>query len=259
MYSCLLIFLSGYNHYSNRGENQQENPEIINIPNKLVKDYMKPKIKDKISKHWTSLLAPLPILFLQWIPSVIYRGIMLFPVLLYFIRPISRPLKWEHFYEDLRWLFCYPANIPGWAIAGFGFLLFLIALTSMLKKRGRLLTSGPYGKVRHPQYLGFIVMTWGISAVSVIWRGFPVTIGLPYFLHRWIVISLAYVGLAFLEERYLLKKHPQEYKEYKQKVPFLFPVPHPRKIPQPIFDLGIIILFSFVLQEIYPRIIQILI
>jgi len=215
---------------------------------------MKPNTKDKISKHWTSLLAPLPILFLQWIPSVIYKGIMLFPVLLYFARPFD-----EYFYEDLRWLFCYPANIPGWAIAGFGFLLFLIALTSMLKKRGSLVTSGLYGKVRHPQYLGFIVMTWGISAVLVIWPGFPVTIGLPYFLHRWIVISLTYVGLAFLEERYLLKKHPQEYKEYKEKVPFLFPVPHPKKIPQPIFDLGIIILFSFVLQEIYPRIIQILI
>ena len=214
----------------------------------------KDKLKDNISSHWTSLLAPLPILLLQWIPSSIYMGIMLFPVLLYFIRPFD-----EHFYEDLRWLFCYPANIPGWAIAGFGFLLFLIALTSMLKKRGGLLTSGLYGKVRHPQYLGFIVMTWGVSAVLVIWPGSPVTIGLPYFLHRWIVISLAYVGLAFLEERYLLTKYPQEYKEYKEKVPFLFPVPHPKKIPQPIFDLGIIILFSFVLQEIYPRIIQILI
>jgi hypothetical protein len=65
--------------------------------------------------------------------------------------------------------------------------------------------------------------------------------------------------LGFLEEKYLLKKYPQEYKEYKEKVTFLFPVPHPRKISQPIFDLGIIILFSFVLQETYPRIIQILI
>jgi hypothetical protein len=72
-------------------------------------------------------------------------------------------------------------------------------------------------------------------------------------------VSLAYIGLAFLEERYLLKKHPEEYKEHKQRVPFLLPVPHPREIPQQIFDLGIIILFSFVLQEIYPRIIQILI
>ena len=210
--------------------------------------------KDKMSKHWTSLLAPLPILFLQWIPSVIYRGIMLFPLLLYFIWPFD-----EHLYEDLWQLFCYPAKIPGWAIASFGFLLFLIALISMLKKRGELLTSGPYGKVRHPQYLGFIVMTWGISAVLVIWRDSPVPIGLPYFLHRWIVISLAYIGLAFLEERYLLTNYSEEYKEYKEKVPFLFPVPHPRKIPQPIFNLDIIILFSFVLQEIYPRIIQILV
>jgi protein-S-isoprenylcysteine O-methyltransferase Ste14 len=159
-------------------------------------------------------------------------------------------------------LFRTPANIPGWTIAIFGFFLFLIAFTSMLKKKNGLLTSGLYGKVRHPQYLGFIVMTWGISAVSIIWKwGSPFTPHpyLPYFFCNWIAISLAYVGLAFLEERYLLKKHPQEYNEYKEKVPFLFPVPHPKKIPQPISDLGIIILFYFVLQEIYPRIIQILI
>jgi len=95
--------------------------------------------------------------------------------------------------------------------------------------------------------------------------GIPATLVRPHiwslqlFFHHWVAVSLAYVVLGFLEEKYLLKKYPQEYKEYKEKVPFLFPVPHPRKIPQPIFDLAIIILFSFVLQEIYPRIIQILI
>ena len=219
----------------------------------------KDKIKDKILKHWTSPFGVLPILFIQVIPSVVYKGIMLLPVLSFFARPFD-----EHFYEDLRWLFSYPSHIPGWSIASVGFVLFLIALTSMLRKKDGLLTSGLYGKVRHPQYLGFIVMTWGISAVSVIWEFqrhslIPSSGVFGYFFHRWVVVSLAYVALAFLEERYLLKKHPEEYKEYKEKVPFLFPVPHPKRIPQPVFDLGIIILFSFVLQEIYPRIIQILI
>jgi protein-S-isoprenylcysteine O-methyltransferase Ste14 len=206
---------------------------------------------DKILQFWISLLGFLPILFLQLIPLNTYISIMLFPVLAYLSR--------FFFYEQLRWLFCYPSHIPGWAIAAFGFLLFLIALTSMLKKRGGLLTSGLYGKVRHPQYLGFIVMTWGISAVCVFnFKWYNIESTLPDFLHSWIVISLVYVGLAFLEERYLLKKHPQEYKEYKEKAPFLFPVPHPKKIPQPVFDLGIIILLYFVLQEIYPLIIRIL-
>ena len=220
----------------------------------------KDKLKDKILKRWTSLLVPLPALFVLVIPTALYRGIMLLPVILYLSQHLPRH-SGEPLYEDLRWLFLHPPHIPGWAIAGLGFLLFLIALTTMLKNRGRLLTSGLYGKVRHPQYLGFIVMAWGITAVS--WKyyhGLDLPSGvLGYFFHHWVVVSLAYVVLAFLEERYLLKKHPQEYKEYKQKVPFLFPVPHPRKIPQPIFDLGIIILFSFVLQEVYPRIIQVLI
>jgi len=279
-----------FNHYSGRVENQEE---VIGILNKLDKrpyeagtngwreqkqqnkqtffglmHYSirrnmlvdKDKIKDKISKRWTSLLVPLPALFLLVIPTALYKGIMLLPVILYLRQHLPRH-SGEPLYEDLRWLFLHPPHIPGWAIAGLGFLLFLIALTTMLKNRGRLLTSGMYGKIRHPQYLGFIVMAWGITAVS--WKYYH-RLALPsgvlgYFPHPWVVVSLAYVGLAFLEERYLLKKHPEEYKEYKQKVPFLFPVPHPRKIPQPIFDLGIIILFSFVLQEIYPRIIQIFI
>ncbi|MFO7773864.1 MAG: DUF1295 domain-containing protein [Dehalococcoidia bacterium] len=129
----------------------------------------KDKLKDRILKRWTSLLVPLPILFVLVIPTTVYKGIMLIPVITYLRWHLPR-LSEEPFYEDLRWLFLHPSNIPGWAIAGLGFLLFVIALTTMLRDRGRLLTSGLYGKVRHPQYLGFIVMTWGISAVSVIWE-----------------------------------------------------------------------------------------
>ncbi len=222
----------------------------------------KDKLKDKILKSWTSLVAPLPILFVLVIPTTVYKGIMLLPVITYLSRHLPR-LSEQPFYEDLQWLFLHPSNIPGWAIASLGLLLSLVALTTMLRNRGRLLTSGLYGKVRHPQYLGFIVMTWGVSAVSVIWRHtggrqFASDV-LGYLLNYWVVVALAYVVLAFLEERYLLKTHAQEYKEYKQEVPFLFPVPHPKRIPQPIFDLGIIILFSFVLVDIYPRIIQVLI
>lgn len=257
MYSYGLVLLSGFSsHHSNRRQNQEGNLQTADTPNKLIRECMKLKIKDNIAKLWTSLLVPLPILFIQIIPSVIYKGIMLIPVLSYFIRP-----SYEYFCEDLRWLFLYPSHIPGWAIASFGFLLFLIALTSMIKKKGGLVTSGLYGKVRHPQYLGFIVMTWGISAVSVIWEfqrtGLGLSSGVFGYFFRWVLLSLVYVVLALLEERYLSKKLPQEYREYKEKVPFLFPVPHPKKIPQPIFDLGIIILFSVILQEIYPRIIQI--
>jgi len=220
------------------------------------------KLKDKMLKWWTSLVAPLPILFVLVIPTTVYKGIMLLPVITYLSRHLPR-LSEEPFYEDLQWLFLHPSNIPGWVIAGLGFLLSLVALTTMLRKRGRLLTSGLYGKVRHPQYLGLIVMTWGVSAVSVIWRHFG---GLQfasdasgYLLNYWVVVALAYVVLAYLEEQYLLRTHAQEYKEYKERVPFLFPVPHPKRIPQPIFDLGVIILFSFVLVDVYPRIVQVLI
>jgi len=220
------------------------------------------KLKDKMLKWWTSLVAPLPILFVLVIPTTVYKGIMLLPVITYLSQHLPR-LSEEPFYEDLQWLFLHPSNIPGWVIAGLGFLLSLAALTTMLRKRGRLLTSGLYGKVRHPQYLGFIVMAWGVSAVSVIWRHFGDLQFAPdvsgYLLNYWVVVALAHVVLAYLEEQYLLRTHAQEYKEYKERVPFLFPVHHPKRIPQPIFDLGVIILFSFVLVDIYPRIVRVLI
>jgi len=207
------------------------------------------KIKDWILKHITSFFAPLPIIYFLTLPTLIYKGVMLMPIIWFFTRRYD-----ERFLEDLRFLF-RPEHIPGWIVTFFGLIILLIALTNMMRKKNELVTSALYGKVRHPQYLGFIVMGWGISAVSIFayMGGF-----LAFLFHYWVVMSSAYVALAYFEEWYLLKKHPEEYKKYKEKVPFLFPVPHSEKTPQPIFDLGIIVLFSFILLEIYPEIIRFL-
>ncbi len=208
---------------------------------------MPKKIKDLILKHASSLLAPLPILLLQMMPTLVYRGVMLMPILSFFIRSYD-----QQYQEDLSFLF-RPEHIPGWAIFIFGVILFLTALIDMLRKKNGLVTSGLYSRVRHPQYLGFIVMTWGISAVSL-------TAVMPWLredvVFYWLLMSLIYVILAYFEEWYLLKEHPEGYKEYKEKVPFLFPVPHHKKIPQPILDVFVIFVLSFVLHVIYVEVIR---
>ena len=44
-----------------------------------------------------------------------------------------------------------------------GFLLFIYSLVHMLGSGGGLVRSGPYRWVRHPQYLGLLSMTAGIT------------------------------------------------------------------------------------------------
>ncbi|MGM0405696.1 MAG: hypothetical protein ACQEQM_06100 [Thermoplasmatota archaeon] len=53
-----------------------------------------------------------------------------------------------------------------------------------------------------------------------------------------------------------MKEHLEGYNEYKEKVPFLFPIPHHKKIPQPILDVFMIFVLSFVLHVIYVEIIR---
>ncbi len=54
----------------------------------------------------------------------------------------------------------------------------------------------------------------------------------------WLGQVLGYVLLAVYEERRLMKEHEEEYQSYKQKVPFIFPVPAITKIPEPLVSLA---------------------
>jgi protein-S-isoprenylcysteine O-methyltransferase Ste14 len=72
----------------------------------------------------------------------------------------------------------------------------------------KLVTSGLYSAVRHPQMLGFIIF----------YTGYSLCFGAVYSLY-WLplIIFIIYVA-ASIEERDLEKEFGQEYKEYKKKV-----------------------------------------
>lgn len=81
------------------------------------------------------------------------------------------------------------------------------------QKRGVLATSGPYAYVRHPQYVGFVLVLLGFL---VQWPTILTLLMFP-------VLVLMYVRLARLEEREVRAKFGEQYERYASQVPGFFP------------------------------------
>lgn len=77
-----------------------------------------------------------------------------------------------------------------------------------LKSKGKLVTQGIYGTVRHPLYMsnGLLAMGMAILFQSV------------YAFLFSIAYSLSYLLIIYFEEKDLLEKYGEEYLEYKRKV-----------------------------------------
>jgi len=102
-----------------------------------------------------------------------------------------------------------------------GFVVVLIGFRGLGKsltanpvpiKSGKLVTTGIYSRVRHPIYLGLILVSFGIVLTngSVIKFGF------------WILLVALLIFKMKFEESLLVKTYPG-YKQYQEKVPGIFP------------------------------------
>jgi methanethiol S-methyltransferase len=94
-----------------------------------------------------------------------------------------------------------------------GILLVVFGWVRIFRARQRLVTTGLYGCVRHPQYLGFLLITLGMN---VLW----VTLTT---LALWPVLALLYVRLAREEDKLLEERFGEEFVEYKNSVPSFLP------------------------------------
>jgi protein-S-isoprenylcysteine O-methyltransferase Ste14 len=79
--------------------------------------------------------------------------------------------------------------------------------------KDRLVTAGPYGYVRHPQYIGFIAVIVGFL---IQWPTLVTLAMAP-------VLIIRYLLLAKKEEQNMLKQYPKEYGAYMQKIPAWIP------------------------------------
>jgi protein-S-isoprenylcysteine O-methyltransferase Ste14 len=108
-------------------------------------------------------------------------------------------------------------------IAG-GFLLLAAAwrVLYQAQRTGRLATTGPYARVRHPQYVGFILIMFGFLLQ------WPTLLTLAMFP----VLVWMYVRLARAEEREVVREFGDEYARYAGRTPAF--IPHLRRpAPKP--------------------------
>ncbi|NHJ23909.1 MAG: hypothetical protein EAX89_05005 [Candidatus Lokiarchaeota archaeon] len=179
------------------------------------------KIKDKvksISFNLSSIVIPI----LQYVPCAsIWHGIMSIPLISYIVYFFQNPAILQN---DLNFFY----RFHGTYIAYFGLALYVFCLIYQITHRRRLIQTGPYKIIRHPQYLAFIILTFGLTLVS--FQTYPITIFDPFevngytiIFYIWILEVLAYVTLAKIEDISLKAKYGEIFVDYAMRVPSLFP------------------------------------
>jgi protein-S-isoprenylcysteine O-methyltransferase Ste14 len=97
-----------------------------------------------------------------------------------------------------------------------GILLIIFGWRKIYRAKGQLVTTGIYGHVRHPQYLGFLLFTLGMN---ILWITFSA-------LLLWFILAILYYRLAKKEDKELEERFGEEYLNYKRDVPMLMPRIH---------------------------------
>lgn len=163
-----------------------------------------------------------PLLFIMFLPLGVYF-LLTWPWA--WLRDLPDPL---HPGESLYWL-TYAVQLGDtpilpslfrWgildsALTFIGSAIFISSFLTWLRglKRG-LVTYGVYGAVRHPQYLGIVLLSLGLSVRSL----------RPASFIAWLTLLFGYLTLASLEERDLLKTYGERYERYREMVPFMIPL-----------------------------------
>jgi protein-S-isoprenylcysteine O-methyltransferase Ste14 len=108
-----------------------------------------------------------------------------------------------------------PFHLLSFAFIGGGFILISKAWSVLYEaqRRGELATTGPYAHVRHPQYVGFIVVMFGFLLQ------WPTLLTLVMFP----VLVWMYVRLARSEEREAEAEFGETYRAYARRVPAFLP------------------------------------
>ncbi|MCZ7385739.1 MAG: isoprenylcysteine carboxylmethyltransferase family protein [Candidatus Methanoperedens sp.] len=99
------------------------------------------------------------------------------------------------------------------AVIFLGLFLMSTGWSRIHASNGELVTDGIYKYVRHPQYLGLIILTIGLL---IQW---PTIITLA----MWPVLVLMYYRLAKREEREAIEAFGERYEEYKKQTPMFLP------------------------------------
>lgn len=108
-----------------------------------------------------------------------------------------------------------PFHILSFVFIGGGFVLISAGwkLLYAAQRHGTLVTTGPYAYVRHPQYVGFVLVMFGFLLQ------WPTLLTLAMFP----ILVVMYVRLARSEEREVIAQFGDDYRRYMNEVPGFIP------------------------------------
>lgn len=183
-----------------------------------------------------AVLLSLFLLFIKFrqkvarLPSSVYLAFIValyiemygFPLTMYFF-------SWFLGYENVATLWYFLVEVTGYdlfvsiylgvilpianVIILSGMFLIVFSWSRIFKAKHKLVTTGIYGHVRHPQYLGFLLLTLGIN---FLWTTFSTLI-------LWPILTLLYYRLAKEEEKSMEKEFGEKHREYRNMVPMFIP------------------------------------
>lgn len=133
-----------------------------------------------------------------------------FPLTIYFVSSYFSRISFQN--EFLNYMTSLGMPI-GYVITGVGILFVIIGWSTVYKTSDNIATTGIYRYIRHPQYLGFILVTAGWL---VHWPTLPTVIMFP-------ILVVMYYKLARREEKEMEQKFGDKYLQYRRNVPmFIF-------------------------------------
>ena len=108
-----------------------------------------------------------------------------------------------------------PFHLLSFLFIGGGFMLIAAGWRVLYEaqRRGTLATTGIYARIRHPQYVGFVLVMFGFLLQ------WPTLLTVAMFP----VLAFMYWRLALREEQEVLAEHGEAYARYMQEVPSYFP------------------------------------
>jgi len=112
--------------------------------------------------------------------------------------------------ENIFFSLFHPLSIMMMAI---GLFLIFFGWQQIHGRSRQLVTEGIYAYMRHPQYLGILLLTLGML---VQWITFPTAL-------MWPILATLYYRLARKEEKEMENQFGEMYRQYKAKVPMFLP------------------------------------
>jgi len=118
-------------------------------------------------------------------------------------------------------------ELLAWIAIGIGLFIFILGTIAWFYgklQRRKTVDFWIYRYTRHPQYLGFIIWSYGVMLFAA---QQPVPMGglNPGASLPWLLTSLIIVCIALAEENKMRKEDSQRYLQYTDSAPFIFPIP----------------------------------